>query len=90
VIRNIWSDFDHLGAVTRAYRAAADPLSDGLLSKSDLLKVLKYAKFFNEYWSNLDDIETIDGHQMSVQSFRAGMLTTDTSPCFPCCDQCYV
>lgn len=47
-------------------------MHEGMIHQSQFLLLLKYTKFFVECWPKLDDVETIDGKLMSVQSFKEG------------------
>ena len=64
----LWPGLQHTGAIKRACEANDAPLS----SPSQLKILLNYLRFFNDQWAVLDDVETIDGSQMTVQAFKEG------------------
>eukprot|EP01043_Picozoa_sp_COSAG02_P055569 COSAG02_NODE_6462_length_3555_cov_18.813082_1_plen_991_part_00 len=64
----VWEGFQHTGAVKRACDANQSPLS----SPEQLSTLLRYVRFFTYHWTVLDDVETIDGSQMTVQAFKDG------------------
>ena len=64
----VWEGFRHKGAIKRACEANQTPLS----SPEQLSTLLRYVRFFTYHWTVLDDVETIDGSQMTVQAFMDG------------------